>query len=539
MRKIIILTLLVLCQYSWAGIRPEAKMRKIAASKLLANAKDASRLKILETSPAYYIYGREEGGFVVVSTNDQQTGVLGYSSSTYKADNLPPAFKCWLKAIEEIDIQEPTSVSYTPVPNFLSCQWGQGDPFNYLCPEVSGSKTPSGCVATAMSQIMYYYKYPTQGTGSGYYTVGASQSRITENISGVYQWGNMLDKYTDATITDEMRISIATLLKDAGLGAHMNYNAGGSGASSFDAAPSLINNFGYDPYTMHMCNKEYYSNDEWSSLIYEELAARRPILAAGSDPTEGGHAFIFSGVDEDGKIYVNWGWNGDANGFYEITALNPHGIHGSNNNPMAFNMNNQIICGIQPSPETPDITQYRSEWVSDSVFAAEPWKIRNYLKIKTKFVYNQSMLPFTGTISLYFKRVDGDTSKDKMYSYMDLTQESVLPGYGYSSSTAKNITTNDLEPGDYYIYLVSQATDETKPQRLRHPGGLYQFILTKNESGYLSVNEYEPTGISAVSYTTDTFISTRIFDLRGRSMGTDLNALPKGIYIINGKKVVK
>lgn len=534
MRKVLFLVLLVFSQYLWSGVRTESKMRKIAATRLLGSASEAARLRIIKSTPSYYIYGKGDQGFVVVSTDDEAAPVLGYSSSEYIEEEMPPAFKCWLKAVEASSFRHELNATYQVVPNFLTTTWGQSDPFNYLCPEINDTRTPTGCVATAMGQIMYYYQYPVQGTGQGYYTLGEAETvRYTNEINGVYQW-ELMKPYYSIAVSDNERLAVALLLKDIGLAAHMNYNIGGSGAFINDAALAFMDNFGYDSNTVQYMLKTYYSNDEWNNVIYSELAAGRPVLAGGVDPANGGHAFIFSGVDEDGKVYVNWGWNGKADGYYEITALNPGGILGSSST-MAFNFNNEIVYGLQPAQGEPDESLHHSAWACAETFTAEYQKIRNWLKVKTSTIYNISIYPFKGEILLYCESADGDNTKDRSYTFMDYSQEIVPSGYGYGDQV-KTIKTTDLTPGKYYIYLVSQTAAESSPQKVRYPGGLFQYIMTKDDNGVLTVVDDESTGVTSVPQYAANPHSSYLYDITGRKVN-DTNR--PGIYIRNGQKIMK
>ena len=538
MRKVLIFTLLVLCQYGWAGVRPESKMRQIAAGKLFGNASAASKLEILDETSAYHIYGKGKQGFVVVSTDENAKEVLGYSSRPFDKNNLPPAFKCWLKAIEYATIDKSVNANYTVVPNFMTSTWGQTDPFDFLCPQVSGEKAPSGCVATAMSQIMYYYKFPAQGKGSGYYTLGSSTTHYKEDIKGVYQWDKMYDDYSSVTLTDEIRTPVATLLKDAGLGSHMNYDVDGSGTNHYDAATSFVENFSYAANQIRICEKAFYTAEEYNAIIYAELAAHRPVLAVGSDPTQGGHAFIFSGVDADGKVYVNWGWDGDADGYYEITNLNPKGILGLSS--MVFSLNNAVVVGIVPGTGDPSEAKTISQWISEDKLTLTPWAGFDYMEVSLGTVYNGSPFTFEGKVQLCFKSIDGDKSKDVTYVLVDTNNtgyEPVDPGYGYSFSTLAGLWAADvnLKPGQYDVYLASLGNDETTPQAVLYPGGEKCHYLLTYKNGEFTVEEYTPTAISSVYLTPTTDHAARIFDLQGREVKTP----QKGIYIINGKKVVK
>ena len=536
MRNFVLLVLLVFCQSMFAGLRTESRMRKIAASKLMGSAKAASEMNVLKSTPSYNIYGRGNGkkGFVIVSADDNASPVLGYSSTEYIEDEMPPAFKCWLKAVEASSFSQEVTTTYKATPNFLPSTWGQSDPFNYLCPEIDGVKVPCGCVATAMSQIMYYYQYPSHGVGNGYYTFGdALSARYPDEIKGIYQWEMMKPMYSSSTITEEERLAVAVLLKDAGLATYMQYASDGSGAAVNDAALAFVNNFSYDANTICYMLKDFYTNVEWNNIIYEELAAQRPILVGGQDPVSGGHAFVFSGVDEDGKVYVNWGWNGSGDGFYEITALNPPSSSGSGNT-FAFNFDNEMICGIQPAQSEPDESLRYSIWACEEPFVAEYQKIRNWLKVKTSLIYNISMYPFTGEIKLYCESVDGDETKDKSYTFLDFSQDVFPSRYGSSDET-KTIKTTDLDPGKYYIYLISQAVGESSPQKVRSSGGLIiRYIMTKAASGQLTIEDDDAliTRIESQSATYPS--SSAIYDLSGRRIQNPT----KGIYIVDGKKIV-
>lgn len=535
MRKIVFVTLLMLCIPMWAGLRTESKMRKIAASKLLGSTKEASKMEVLKSTSSYYIFGKEKQGFVIVSTNNSATPVLGYSSSEYKENDMPPAFKRWLKAVETSLLDEKTSTPYTVTPNFLPTKWGQSDPFNYLCPEVNNTKTPCGCIATAMGQIMYYYQYPSQGVGNGYYTLETTgEARYPDEIKGEYRWDLMKTYYSNITISEEERLAVATLLKDAGVASHMHYDVDNSGTLSNYAALAFVNNFGYDANTIQYMQKKFYSKEEWDSIIYEELAAKRPILAGGYDSEDGGHAFVFSGVDEDGRIYVNWGWNGNADGFYEITALKPR-YTSRPDLTLDFSLDNDIIYGIQPAQSEPDKSLQHSKWACEEPFTAEYQKIRNWLKVKTSFIYNISIFPFTGEIKLYCKSADGDETKDKIYTYLDFSRETVSSEYGYRSRTV-TIKTTDLTPGKYYIYLVSQATDEATPQKVRCPGGQIQYVMTKEENGVLIIENDDTVDNISTCQPTPLKNPSTIYDLSGRK----LNSIQKkGIYIQNGIKIIQ
>ena len=263
------LCLLLGSNTSLAGERTEREMLSIAQLQLAKGAKTRSVLTIekLAEERFYNVYG-DENRFVIVSRENSFTPVLAYSDSHFDAASLPCGMQWWLGAISEqmeaksqVAISATRTVSFEPVPYLCKTKWNQGDPYNFFTPELNGSHTPTGCVATAMSQIMKYFSYPTQGKGKGYYTLNGSSSRVNEDISGVYKWDQMLDTYNESSLTDKIREPVARLMKDAGLATNMDYGTNGSGAFSVTASRGFCYNFSYDSLAMHCYYRDFFSED--------------------------------------------------------------------------------------------------------------------------------------------------------------------------------------------------------------------------------------------------------------------------------------
>lgn len=317
--------------------RTAAEMRQIAMMQLGLSATtraSSAELKRMYTGEMLSIYGTDKA-FVVVSSDTQFTPVLGYSDTSFNSDNLPANFRWWLARITA-SMRNGYVSSYTPTRSTSSgsylctAQWGQESPYNLNCPKSFGrygSNLYTGCVATAMSQIMYYYKYPATGSGTDCtYTVTRSSSSEgtthSRNFTSTYDWSNMIDDYTGQSTSTQQQ-AVATLMWDAGTAVHMQYTSDGSGAFTNDAASAFVENFGYDSLSVNYLTRLYYSDEEWMSIIDNEISNGRPILYSGVDATSGGHAFVIDGIDGNGYVHVNWGWDGTANGFYDIADLKP------------------------------------------------------------------------------------------------------------------------------------------------------------------------------------------------------------------------
>ena len=230
--------------------------------------------------------------------------------------------------------------------------WDQSAPYNDLCPEYNGTRSVTGCVATAMAQVMRYHKYPAKGKGSNSYTSQTlALAASFDFASTTFDWDNMLPQYVSGSYTDDQAKAVATLMYACGVSVDMDYTPDDSGAMPYAAAEALINNFEYSS-NIRFLQRDYYQYAEWMDLIKTEISNSRPIMYDGQS-TEGGHEFVFDGYDENDMVHVNWGWSGVNDGYFAISALAPSslGIGGGTNLGGGFSSDQGMIIGIQPSSE--------------------------------------------------------------------------------------------------------------------------------------------------------------------------------------------
>lgn len=298
--------------------------------------------------PAYYIMQPADGeGFVVMAANRASEPVLGYSKKGgFDPSNIPPALQALLDdyrtQLEHIDAKQvaPTSaiaqawqrlnepgeaenpVSVGPL---TKTKWGQGEYYNAQCP-TGGSLSANaltGCVATAMAQLMYYWSFPiTEQTQlATAYDIDASDGisgTFTAQAGGGYHWGNMslqLNQFSTQLEIDE----VANLMYDCGVVADMNYGFSASGATDYHASHGMHQFFGYeDPY---IYLKEDFTTAEWLDNLKSNLNAGYPIFYAGDG--NGAHAWVVDGYEEN-RFRMNWGWNGSSldDDLWLLTALN-------------------------------------------------------------------------------------------------------------------------------------------------------------------------------------------------------------------------
>ena len=325
----------------------------------------ATRLAYTADAGRFYVFDRSVGGgFVVVAGDDRLPQVLGYSETgTFAADNIPLAMQDWMAEMNrEIAYLQSHSgakahkpVPRTPVEPLMTTRWDQGWPYNLLCPTYGSNATQAvtGCVATAMVQIMNYHQWPLQGTGSHTYTCNVNDTDPTtlsaDFSQSVYEWNLMLDTY-DQNSSEESCYAVAKLMSDAGISINMGYGSS-SGASEMEVLTALTRYFGYSN-RHYLLNRDLYGADEWDQLLTDEISAGRPVLYCGYTYTQGslgGHAFVFDGIDANGLFHVNWGWGGSSDGYFMVSLLAP-------GQGMNFQYGQDCIFGIVPAYAASDVS---------------------------------------------------------------------------------------------------------------------------------------------------------------------------------------
>lgn len=320
----------------------------------------AARAAASEDKAYYYVFNAgNDNGFVVVSGDDRTPQILGYTDSgTFEKDKMPENMRSWfnhyadeIKYLDDNNIQRTTSSesksmkkaskAHHSIAPLLTCLWDQGNPYNISCPDYYNAdgttgRSATGCVATALAQVLYFHKFPAQTKRtipnlSNTYTLSDGTKKIVSlpaiRSNTKIDWDNMLDKYNGSE-TDEQKKAVGDLMLLVGQAVKMGYGAS-SGSSYSEARKLFVNYLGYDD-GVQILRSDKYGIQEWFEMIYDELAAGYPVAYGGSS-TGGGHAFVVDGFDGDQLFHLNWGWSGGSNGYFLITVLNPgdQGIGGS------------------------------------------------------------------------------------------------------------------------------------------------------------------------------------------------------------------
>lgn len=345
-RILIFLALMAMHIYAFAAPVSESVAREKAVRFLQTKAGTASlarqaqrlgdspagtggSLTAAEVGEAYYVFNIDSGGgYVIVSGDDRMPDVLGYSySGTYDAAAVPENMRAWLEgyAAEYEQLQarsavrgaSVTAVGGNVVYPLLDCKWDQGAPYSDRCPIVRGAKSWTGCIATAMAQILYYHQSPSQTTKAipSYVTTTYSVTIPEIGITAI-DWQNITPRYS-AQSSEAENDAVSTLMLLCGCASKTNYMMGGASAN-IERAQQAFEYFGYSG--MSTILRKNYDENTWTQTIYDEIKSGRPVLYSAQG-SRVGHAFVIDGYDANNYFHVNWGASGRLNGYFLLTGL--------------------------------------------------------------------------------------------------------------------------------------------------------------------------------------------------------------------------
>lgn len=345
----------------------------------------SSTLQFVEAPqfPHMHFYkATDSNGFVIMSADDVVFPVLAYSTTNpMDINDMPANAEYWLKEYEDqirwnienghyasaavreewqrltFMIPSPQKSKAQKAPttyntaNLLTTTWAQNPRYNDLCPydSAQGQRTITGCVATAMAQVMKYWEHPLRGVGSYSYNDPPYGWQSADFSDTIFDY-TIMPNNLDASSTQAQRGAVALLIRRCGIAVEMEYGTSSSSAATIgkpevgykSAENALRENFKY-VHTLHSEALTDYTDGEWVALLQNEINNGRPVIySAGNDLNSGGHSFICCGYDNTGKLYFNWGWNnGNHNGYFQIGQLNP-------TSSSHYNQRNKAIIGIEP-----------------------------------------------------------------------------------------------------------------------------------------------------------------------------------------------
>lgn len=399
-----------------------------------------------DNEPTVYVYNNAEGGFVIVAANDAVSSfLLGYADKgEINGDVIPPNVMYWLNRYgrevsyatnntseEGLDNDECNHNEATVYDlgrrrckaRMMNTLWGQLGIYSQFTPIFEGRSCATGCVATSMTQVMAYHQWPLQAQGQISYTSSKIGQQMTADLSEFsFDWKAMTDSPTFAPQGDYAQSQVARAMLAAGLSVSMNYHPDGSSSNNLSAGRALVANFGYDK---NLCYLEHgwITDLEWDQILYDEMQAGRPVLYAGSN-NGGGHSFVFDGYDCSGFYHINWGWEGDCNGYFRLTALDPNGIGDG------YHVGESIIIGIAPDKgsEVKPVLLFNGDVTLGAMTKARTATATLTIKCQ-KGIFNKSCA--NSTVTMGVRLVEAETGEEVYIA--SSSSKSLLTNQGFTN----------------------------------------------------------------------------------------------------------
>ena len=473
---------------------PEQRMQRVVAANGLEAPVNLvyTHYQADHTTPAIFVFNHStEEGFVLVSAENNARAVLGYSDYGHiDYTDIPENMQFWFNmyahemarsvAVSTTGMQRVGTPINEPLPNIEPILgetiWGQGQPFNNLCPVINGARSVAGCVATAISQIMYAHKYPEKGSGSHSYRIG-KEITISEDFSQtIYDWDNMLPSYRKQ-YTEQEATAVATLIYHTGVASSMSYHPQGSGAVSEWALQAIHTYFGYDAAIKPLL-KDYLMESEILKTVASELQEGRPIYVSGRTTKDEGHAFVCDGIHADGYVHINWGWDGVGNGFYALSALDPgqQGVGGSSDN-LAFTEEVKLYTNIRPDQggEAEPYLYARAQQTSKARIARDE-KVTFHLEN----IGDAGTANIDGYIGYYIY-----DNQQRLVESLPLQRIKLRPGYIYTELDLSANIASQLASGTYSLIIGSVDEHQVYRPVLLHAQGYPQYTFTLTSDSIL------------------------------------------------------
>ena len=479
-------------------------LQQMVPTASLAQVSTSAARRARGVEAAYYVFPLEgaDNGYVIASADERAHPLLAYiPEGSFCSDSIPPAMQLWLRLYEQdLDWADTHSSLFTlnssltnsrsDVDYLVQAQWSQGSPYYNQC-VFSNSYCYTGCVATAMAQIMYYWGttggYPHGCTALDAYTTSSYGYSVgaLEAIDA-FDWTNMQPTYSSAS-TSTQTSAVAQLMRYCGQAVEMDYTTSGSGATSSDVTPALKNYFGYEA-TAHYISRATMTAAAWDSIVYEEVAAGRPVYMAGVDGEElVGHAFVCDGYQQTTDLYhFNWGWSGLCNGYFALEALTPGGTGtgGTTSDYGDYSLMRDAIVGIQPPTGETHETQAYDLLTAEGVYLTSATS--HSRESRTDNASDISLL------SVILNNTGETVNLD--YDYGLLTDDgrvvcnfgmggsaSVLPSYGYYFTAPLSLGAQ-LPYGSYLLAPVGRVTGETEWMAMQGADHNYIRVIVEEQT---------------------------------------------------------
>ncbi len=540
------------CTGLLAENRTESELIQIAQHLLVGRATRATapEIDVLHRTEHFVVAGADGIGYAILAIDTDTEPVLGYSDSSFDLAQLNPALQWWMQNMESCLATTDVSTLASGLPEglpesvdpYIKTHWNQSAPYNNLCPTyVSGGNEvhyPTGCVATAMAQAMYYYKYPAHGTGKLAYRYDPGTGLETNYIdldTINFDWDNMLESYKNVSYTEEQATAVAALMNALGASIEMEYNSSGSGAQVSDACATLRRHLGYDAGLPFCSNWLGGSSLEFETDLYHYIAQKYPIIYGGVS-SSGGHCFILDGYDAQGLVHVNWGWGGKDDGYFTLAGMNGF-------------KDQRCYVPLAPAGTFPDYQSKLVVW-EENVKGSLSISKKDSTHIAVNFsgqLVNADAEPYYGNLYVVARNIE--TGEECLLAKQENTVLAVCQLYN-NGINKRNITISGkgVVDGSYHVFIGTRYSKENDSEGnpvfteksfspIRTADGVPNAAVMEVADGKIaSLTEesdaiwFVPTGIEEVSAEKPT---DEWFSLSGHRV----NASAKGLLISRGKVV--
>lgn len=497
---------------------------------------------------SYYIFNDGDGdGFVIVAGDSRMNEVVGYSKTgRVNTAAMPPALQVYLadyeqyvKALGTTKVHYKATATQKAVGPLLKTKWNQRSPFNDKAPELWGKKPPIGCVATAMSQVMNFHKWPVKGKGKCSYTpsyTDAGQSYGLQDVNfeeSNYQW----DKMTWDCKDPEAAAAVAKLMYDVSVSVRMDFKPGVSGAQMSNAVDAFKEYFNYEA---DLIQRDYMSSTAFMEILRNELRQGFPVVFSGNPERSGmGHAWVCDGFNELGLFSMNWGWGGASDGYFDLSYLNPFD-RGDGGSGVGGYIRSQDFIRIHPNKSgSARLEPIRKafDFKEDGFIIPnkEETTRKDGLELRFENLGNfSSYQDFKSRVGVgIFKQLDENPSEiiDFGENYTNIA----LPFGACFAEVKKNITFDKLLDGTYYLHPMTKTVDQDKDWyktgrpcylKIEISGDKVKVIERTDKPALQIVST--PTGATEVPSGTSAEYKVRIVNTSTRSFIGTLKVLIKG-----------
>lgn len=512
-----------------------------APARMAGNMKLAGTISDAAGTPTLYLFSGSEGrGIVVASASSKSIPVLGYASDgEFDMDHMPPAMKWWLdcysaeiaqaesgKTRTVLAVGESEKQTIAPI---MKTEWNQNAPYNNLTPLLSGQNCMTGCVATAMAQVMKVHQWPeVHGEGFVSYRWQSQGQQLGVNLAkSTLDWDNMLDTYGDDA-TDAQKEAVATLMRDCGYATEMQYSLTASGTTVVKLPTALYYNFGYDK-GMKLLVRDYYGLADWENIVYGELQAGRPVIFTGVSDEQGGHCFVCDGYSSDRYYHINWGWGGLSDGYFLLSALDPS-VQGIGGSASGFNNMVSACVGIQKPVEG---SSFYYEVLCDGDFEGEV--ADGYAVFSANAFYNSTFVAESGSLGVKLTDSKGETQYVQSESTFKFEPRAYAETYRIATTALPSEGTYTVTPA---FYCNEDESWHDVPTSLDAAGEL---ILTVENGNYTlsSVEMDVQLSVTNIKLLSDLYTNANFHVSADVVNNGDEEYLgPIMLALVNGDKVV-